>query len=81
MKNRLSVSLLALNDFSKLDDFLDLMKKAGCHTIIIGIDSADLESLAIYKRKVSEKTLSSLIDHANKIKLNVCADFIIGLPH
>jgi len=27
MKNRLSVSLLALNDFSKLDDFLDLMKK------------------------------------------------------
>ena len=23
MKNRLSVSLLALNDFSKLDDFLD----------------------------------------------------------
>jgi len=62
-------------------EFLDLMKKAGCHTIIIGIDSADLESLALYKRKVSEKTLSSLIDHANKIKLNVCADFIIGLPH
>ena len=57
------------------------MKKGGCHTIIICIDSADLKSLAIYKRKVSEKTLSSLIDHANKIKLNVCADFIIGLPH
>jgi len=62
-------------------EFLELMKKAGCHTIIIGIDSADLESLTKYKRKVSEKTLSSLIDHANKIKLNICADFIIGLPH
>ena len=62
-------------------EFLDLMKKAGCHTIIIGIDSADLESLAKYKRKVSEKTLNSLIDHANKIKINICADFIIGLPH
>ena len=63
------------------EEFLNLMKKAGCHTIIIGIDSADLESLAKYNRKVSEKTLRSLINHANKIKLNVCADFIIGLPH
>jgi anaerobic magnesium-protoporphyrin IX monomethyl ester cyclase len=62
-------------------EFLDLMKKAGCHTIIIGIDSVDLESLAKYNRKVVEKTLNALIDHANKIKINICADFIIGLPH
>lgn len=62
-------------------EFLDLMKNAGCHTIIVGIDSADLESLAKYKRKVSEKTLNELIDHANRININICADFIIGLPH
>ena len=26
-------------------------------------------------------TLDSLIEHADKIGINVCADFIIGLPH
>jgi len=62
-------------------EFLELMKKAGCHTIIIGIDSADLESLALYNRKVTQKVLDSLIKHADDLNINVCADFIIGLPH
>lgn len=62
-------------------EFLDLMKAAGCHSIIIGIDSVNLEQLALYNRKVSKYTLDKLIDHADKIGINVCADFIIGLPH
>jgi len=62
-------------------EFLELMKKSGCHTIIIGIDSADLESLALYNRKVTQKVLDLLIKHANDLNINVCADFIIGLPH
>lgn len=62
-------------------EFLELMKKVGCHTIIIGIDSADLESLALYNRKVTQKVLDSLIKHADDLNINVCADFIIGLPH
>ena len=62
-------------------EFLNLMKNAGCHTIIIGIDSVNLEQLTLYNRKVSQLTLDSLIEHADKIGINVCADFIIGLPH
>jgi anaerobic magnesium-protoporphyrin IX monomethyl ester cyclase len=60
---------------------LNLMKEAGCHTIIIGIDSVDLKSLAQYQRNVNEQTLKNLIDHCEELKIDICADFIIGLPH
>jgi len=62
-------------------DLLKLMKDAGCHTIIIGIDSQNLDSLKQYKRNVQTKKLEDLIYHANDLKINVCADFILGLEH
>lgn len=60
---------------------LDLMKSAGCHTIIIGIDSANISSLKQYNRNVSQDKLEMLIDHANRLELDICADFILGLEH
>lgn len=62
-------------------DLLELMKDAGCHTIIIGIDSQNLESLKQYKRNVQTEKLDALISHANELKIDVCADFILGLEH
>ena len=53
------------------------MKKAGCHTIVVGIDSKDLKKLALYNRKVNEDVLHRMLDYADKINLSVCADFII----
>ena len=63
------------------EELLELMKKAKCHTIVIGIDSANLKDLALHNRKVNENTLHKLIDKANELKINVCGDFILGLPH
>ncbi|OGG99687.1 MAG: hypothetical protein A2600_07760 [Candidatus Lambdaproteobacteria bacterium RIFOXYD1_FULL_56_27] len=60
---------------------LDAMVAAGCHTLIIGVDSANLDSLSVYKRHVSENKLLGLVRHADKKKVDVCADFIIGLAH
>jgi radical SAM superfamily enzyme YgiQ (UPF0313 family) len=62
-------------------ELLEKMKKAGCHTIIIGIDSANLAGLKKYNRNVKREKLEALIFHANKLKISVCADFIIGLEH
>ena len=62
------------------EELLFLMKKAGCHTIVVGIDSKDLKKLALYNRKVNEDVLHRMLDYADKINLSVCADFIIGLP-
>lgn len=60
---------------------LELMHSAGCHTIIIGIDSADISSLRQYNRTVSQQKLDDLLIHANRLNMNICADFILGLLH
>jgi len=60
---------------------LDLMKNAGCHTIIAGIDSANYESLHQYNRRVKQSSAENLVAHANRLNMNICADFIIGLEH
>lgn len=62
-------------------ELLDLMKSAGCHTIIIGIDSADMLSLKQYNRNVSLQKLEALLLHAQRLQMNICADFILGLEH
>ncbi len=63
------------------EELLDAMVKAGCHTIIIGIDSEDLSSLKQYRRVVTKNKLSKLLERANLHKVSICADFILGLKH
>lgn len=60
---------------------LEMMKAAGCHSMIVGIDSANIESLRQYNRSVAKTKLEEFLHKANKLKISICADFIIGLPH
>jgi radical SAM superfamily enzyme YgiQ (UPF0313 family) len=60
-------------------ELLELMHSAGCHTIIIGIDSYNLFSLKEYKREVKREEIDAIITHANQLGMNICADFILGL--
>jgi radical SAM superfamily enzyme YgiQ (UPF0313 family) len=62
-------------------ELLELMKKAGCHTIITGIDTYNYDSLKSYNRHVSKEKVEAMIFHADKLKIDVCADFIFGLEH
>jgi len=62
-------------------ELLELMRRAGCHTIITGIDSADVPSLQRYGRRVDPNKIEQLIAHANRLRISVCADFILGLEH
>ncbi|MBF0171554.1 MAG: radical SAM protein [Nitrospinae bacterium] len=59
----------------------ELMKAAGCKTIIIGVDSANLPSLKQYNRKVMKQNIDNLLIKARQLDINVCADFILGLEH
>jgi len=63
------------------EDLFDLMSAAGCHTVIIGVDSAKPVGLERYQRQVDKKNIDDLIAHANRLGMNVCADFILGLEH
>ena len=61
-------------------ELLELMKESGCHTIIVGIESKNLKSLKKFGRHVNESNFLSLINHAKKLNINICGDFILGLP-
>lgn len=63
------------------EKLLETMKAAGCHTLIVGIDSANLEQLHQFHRNVQKEKLEGLLFKADQLGISVCADFIIGLPH
>ncbi|MDH4161425.1 MAG: radical SAM protein [Nitrospirota bacterium] len=62
-------------------NLLQDMKAAGCHTIIIGVDSADVRSLKRYRRYTEREQVERVIAEANDLRIDVCADFILGLEH
>lgn len=60
--------------------FLELMKRAGCHTAIIGIEDEDMVMLRErYKRNLTESRLLEFTGDCRELKVRVCGDFIIGL--
>ncbi len=64
-----------------LDKFiLELMKKAGCHTVIIGVDDDDFELLkSRYNRDVPKDKTIDFCRRCRGLGIQVCGDFIIGL--
>lgn len=61
-------------------ELLELMAASGCHTIIIGIESTNIENLKRFHRRVKPTRLDRLLSHARRLGVEICADFIIGLP-
>ena len=61
-------------------ELFDLMADSGCHTVIIGVESADIEGLRKFKRHMKVDKFEALLQHARRRGVDVCADFIIGLP-
>ncbi|MBI07444.1 MAG: hypothetical protein CMM54_10735 [Rhodospirillaceae bacterium] len=62
-------------------DFLKLMNDAGCHTVILGVDSASEKNLKTFRRNSTLTKLELAIATANDLKMNICADFILGLEN
>lgn len=62
------------------ESLLKLMKETGCHTIIVGIEQANFEKLKDHKRFMTHEQLDLLFTLCQKFKIDVCGDFILGLP-
>lgn len=59
-------------------EMLTLMKRTGCHTLVIGIDSADFDMLRRYGRRLSRERLDRFLADCRELDLDVCGDFILG---
>lgn len=69
--------------FSRVDttdeEMLKAMKRAGCHTVIYGIESGNEEILKRFKG-IRKERIKEAINLCKKYKIRVVGTFIIGLP-
>lgn len=59
-------------------DFLEGMSKAGCHTVMIGVEGLDT-NLTKFNRNIPLQNIKETISLCHKFGIDVCGDFIIGL--
>jgi len=61
-------------------ELLKLMKKAGCHTICIGLESTDFKILKNVNKGISPKWVEKLARESYKIGINPVIYSLFGLP-
>lgn len=65
-------------DFVSYLDVLELMKKAGCHTIEFGVESGCQRILDSMRKNVTKEKIHHVIDMATKAGITTKANFILG---
>jgi anaerobic magnesium-protoporphyrin IX monomethyl ester cyclase len=81
IEHGLSFSWSCNADINSLnEDKIAWMKKAGCHTVSIGIESGDDAILRKYSKPISIDTIRETVGLLNKYKIAILGYFILGLP-
>ncbi|NLE64717.1 MAG: radical SAM protein [Elusimicrobia bacterium] len=62
------------------EEMLSLMKRAGCHTIMFGVESADQAMLDRHQKGIRIDRVSGMIRACVRLRISTVATFIIGLP-
>jgi anaerobic magnesium-protoporphyrin IX monomethyl ester cyclase len=62
------------------NDFVVILKKAGCHTIMVGVESGNEEILKLYSKGVTLKEIKKAFEICRKNGLHTLAYFILGFP-
>ena len=70
--------------FSRVDvlDYttMKLMKQAGCHTIMFGVESSQEKTLKEYKKQYTHEQIIKAFKIASKLGIQTMGTFIFGLP-
>ncbi len=81
IKNNINISWTCFSRVDVLDEKLLLkMKKAGCHTIIFGIETLNHELLSIFNREIDLKIIKEMFTLCRRLCIETVGTFIIGLP-
>lgn len=70
--------------FSRVDlmnyDLLSLMRTAGCHTVIFGVESSNENLLSSYNRTVNYEKAKQTFSLCKQLGIETVATFVIGFP-
>ncbi len=61
-------------------ELLQAMKRAGCHTIQFGVETADVELLKQYRKKITQDQTRQTFELCRELGIRTLAHFILGLP-
>lgn len=75
-----SWSCLSRSNVLEQAGLLELMKRAGCHTIQLGVESGDEEILRRYIKGITKAQVEQVIRKCKQLGIRVLAHFILGLP-
>ncbi|HPN16986.1 MAG TPA: radical SAM protein [Candidatus Aminicenantes bacterium] len=62
------------------EELAEAMKKAGCHTVMIGVESGQEEILAATDKKITREKAIRAFAVCKKFRIRTLAYFIVGLP-
>jgi radical SAM superfamily enzyme YgiQ (UPF0313 family) len=81
LKEKLGLGWLCFTRVDVVDDTLiALMKRAGCHTIIFGVESSSEEILSKYNKCYTTAQIRTAFDLAHRHGIDTVGTFIMGLP-
>lgn len=63
------------------EKLLSLMKKTGCHTVIIGVETVNQEISLNLKRRINQEDVLEKIRLCKKLEIETVGTFVIGLPN
>ncbi len=78
---KLDLSWVCSSRANTLDnELLGWMKRAGCHTIFLGVESGNEEILKRYSKGVSKEQIQRAVRSCKDLGIRILGHFIIGLP-
>ncbi len=81
VKENLDISWACSSRANSLDEeLLGWMKRAGCHTMLLGVENGDDELLKRYSKGVTKNQIRKGFALCRKFKIRTLGHFIIGLP-
>lgn len=77
---KLSLGWCCWNRVDLVADHLELMKQAGCHTIMFGVDAGDEETLKLFRKGYTIAQVRRTFARCRRLGIRTLGTFILGLP-
>jgi radical SAM superfamily enzyme YgiQ (UPF0313 family) len=82
IKRKWKFSWTAFSRADVLDyELLSIMKEAGCHTLILGVETANKELLKKYKNGLTHEKIEYTFKLCKKLNIRTVGTFILGFPY
>jgi radical SAM superfamily enzyme YgiQ (UPF0313 family) len=81
VRENLDLSWVCSSRAATLDEeLLDWMSRAGCHTVLLGVESGDEQMLQRYSKGMTKDQMRQAFSLCRKFGIRTLGHFIIGLP-